>query len=194
MFKLEGNAMKTLILLAGVALAATAAVAEPTTKTVTVDRPNYDATRVIVRDKEAGTLTRETDIIRERDGATASRDYSRTRTDSGVVASGSATGFAGRTSSFDYSRTRTDTGYVASGTATGKGGRTYSYDAERIRNGSGFTAEQTVTGPKGRTLYDRDVAVTRSGGNVTRSVDVTRAKGFHRPQGLGRGIGGARRR
>lgn len=190
---MEGNAMKRLIMLAGAAFVVTTAVAEPVTKTVTVDRPNFDATRVIVRDKQAGTLTRDTDIIRARDGATASRDYSRTRTDDGVVASGSSTGFGGRGSSFDYARTRTDTGFVAGGTATGRDGRTYIYNAEKVRNGSGFTSDRTVTGPNGRTLYDRNVAVDRSGGNVTRSVDVTRAKGFHGPQRHGRGIGGARR-
>jgi hypothetical protein len=187
--------MKTLLLLAGAALAATAATAEPTTKTITVDQPNYDATRVIVRDKEAGTLIRETSVIRERDGATASRDYSRTRTDTGVVASGSATGFAGKTRSFDYERTRTETGSTTTGSATGRNGQNYALSGNRTRTGSGFTANQNIVNTgNGRTIYDRNVAVDRSAGNVTRSVDVTRAKGFHRPQGLGRGIGGARRR
>jgi hypothetical protein len=192
---MEGNTMKKLILFAGAALAATTAVAEPVTKTVTIDRPNYDATRVIVRDKEAGTYTRDTDIVRERDGASASRDYSRTRTDTGVVASGSATGFAGKTRSFDYERTHTDSGSVTTGTATGRNGQNYALSGNRTRTGSGFTANQNVVNTgNGRTIYDRNVAVDRSGGNVTRSVDVTRAKGFHRPQGLGRGNGGARRR
>jgi hypothetical protein len=192
---MEGNPMKNLMLFAGAALLATTVAAEPVTKTVTVDRPNYDATRVIVRDKEAGTLTRDTDIIRERDGATASRDYSRTRTDTGAVVSGSATGFAGKTRSFGYERTRTETGSVTSGTATGRNGQSYALSGNRTRTGSGFTTNQNIVNSgNGRTVYDRNVAVDRSGGNVTRSVDVTRAKGFHRPQGLGRGIGGARRR
>lgn len=159
--------MKMLIMLAGAALAATTAVAEPVTKTITFDRPNYDATRVVVRDKDARTLTRDTDVIRERDGATASRDYSRTRTDSGFVAEGSQTGF---------------------------GGRTYTYDAARVRTASGYNSDRTVTGANSSPLYNRNVAVDRSGGNVTRSVDVTRAKGFHRTQGRGRGLGGGRRR
>jgi hypothetical protein len=181
------------LLMSAAALSASTAFAEPVTKTVTVDRPNYEGSRVIVRDKAAGTLTRDTDVTRKSDGATASRDYSRTRTDTGVVASGSETGFAGKTRSFDYERTRTDTGYTATGTATGKGGRTYSYDADKVRTDTGYTSGKTVTGPQGRTLYNRDVAVDRSGGNVTRSVDVTRAKGFHRPQVRGRGFGGGRR-
>jgi hypothetical protein len=186
--------MKAMILIASVAaLAATAAYAEPVTRTVTVDKPNYEGTRVVVRDKAVGTLTRDTDVTRKSDGATASRDYSRTRTETGVTASGSQTGFAGNTRSFDYERTRTDTGFTASGTATGRGGNTYSYDAEKVRTGSGFTSDRSVTGPNGRMLYDRDVAVDRSGGNVTRSVDVTRAKGFHRPQVAGHGFRGGRR-
>lgn len=186
--------MKAAILMIGIAaMSASAAHADPVTKTVTVDKPNYEGTRVIVRDKAAGTLTRDTDVTRKSDGATASRDYSRTRTDTGVVASGSETGFGGKTRSFDYSRTKTDTGYTASGTATGKGGRTYTYSADKVRNGSGYTSDRTVTGPAGKTLYSRDVTVDRSGGNVTRSVDVTRAKGFHPRQSIGRGFGGGRR-
>jgi hypothetical protein len=186
--------MKARLFLMSVAmLGASAAFAEPVTKTVTVDRPNHEGTRVIVRDKDAGTMTRDTDVTRKSDGATASRDYSRTRTDTGVVASGSETGFGGKTRSFDYERTRTDTGYTATGTATGKGGRTYSYEADKVRTDTGYTSGKTVTGPQGRTLYNRDVAVGRAGGNVTRSVDVTRAKGFHRPQVRGRGFGGGRR-
>lgn len=186
--------MKASFLLMSIAaLSASTAFAEPVTKTVTVDRPNYEGSRVIVRDKAGGTLTRDTDVTRKSDGATASRDYSRTRTDTGVVASGSETGFAGKTRSFDYERTRTDSGYTATGTTTGKGGRTYSYEADKVRTGTGYTSGKTVTGPRGRTLYNRDVAVDRTGGIVTRSVDVTRAKGFHRPQVRGRGFGGGRR-
>jgi hypothetical protein len=181
------------LLMSAAALSAGAAFAEPVTKTVTVDRPNYEASRVIVRDKDVGTLARDTDVTRKSDGATASRDYSRTRTDTGVVASGSQTGFAGKTRSFEYERTRTGTGYTASGSATGKGGRTYTYEANKVRTGTGYTSGKTVTGPQGRALYNRDVAVDRSGGNVTRSVDVTRAKGFHPAQARGRGIGGGRR-
>lgn len=187
--------MKTLLLIASAAaLAATAAYAEPVTRTVTVDGPKYDGTRTIVRDKEAGTLTRETDVVRERDGATASRDYSRTRTDAGVSVSGSQTGFAGRTRSYDYDRTRTDTGSTTTGTATGRRDQTYALSGNRTKTDTGYTANQNIVNGNGRTLYNRDTVVTRSNGNVTRSIDVTRAKGFHKPQGFGRGIRGARRR
>jgi hypothetical protein len=183
-----------LLIASAAALAATTATAEPVTKTVTVDRPNYDATRVVVRDKAAGTLTRDTDVIRERDGATASRDYSRTRTDSGVSVSGSATGFGGKSRSYDYNRTRTDTGSTTSGTATGRNGQRYTLSGSRTKTETGHVANQNIVNGNGRTVYNRDATVSRSGGNVTRSVDVTRAKGFHPRQAGGRGLGGGRRR
>ena len=187
--------MKTMLLIASAAaLALTPAHAEPVTKTVTVDGPKFDGTRTTVRDKAAGTLTRETDVVRARDGATASSDYSRTRTDAGVAVSGSQTGFAGRTRSYDYDRTRTDTGSTTTGTATGRGGQTYALSGNRTKTDTGFTANQNIVSGDGRTVYNRDASLSRSSGNVTRSVDVTRAKGFHKPQGVGRGIRGARRR
>jgi hypothetical protein len=186
--------MKAIIVFAGVAaLTATAALAEPVTRTVTVDKPNYTGTRVIVRDKAEGSVTRDTDVTRKSDGATSTRNYSRNRTETGVVASGSSTGFNGKTRSFDYERTRTEGGFIASGTATGRNGQTYDYSANRTRTATGYTSNRNVVNGSGRTLYNRDVAVDRSGGNVTRSVDVTRAKGFHRPQVVGRGLGGGRR-
>jgi hypothetical protein len=186
--------MKTMLLIASAAaLATTAATAEPVTKTVAVDRPNYDATRTVVRDKDAGTHSRDTDITRDRDGATASRDYSRTRTDSGVSVFGSATGLGGKTRSFDYDRTRTNTGSSTSGTATGRNGQTYALSGTRTRTDTGFTANQNVVNGNGRTVYNRDASLSRSGGNVTRSVDVTRASGFHRPRVAGHGFGGGRR-
>jgi hypothetical protein len=186
--------MKAMTLIVGIAaLTATAATAEHVTRTVTVDKPNYEGTRVTVRDKAEGTVTRDTDVTRKSDGATASRDYSRDRTETGVVASGSATGFNGKTRSFDYERTRTDSGFTANGNATGRNGQTYDYSADRTRTDTGYVSNRNVVNGDGRTLYNRDVAVNRSGGNVTRSVDVTRAKGFHRPQVARRGIGGGRR-
>jgi hypothetical protein len=195
LFNTELIAMKTMLLIASAAVLALApANAEPGTKTVVVDGPKFDSTRTTVRDKAAGTLTRETDVVRARDGATASSNYSRTRTDTGVSVSGSQTGFAGRTRSYDYNRTRTETGSTTTGTATGRDGQTYALSGNRTKTATGFTANQNIVNSDGRTVYNRDISVSRSGGNVTRSVDVTRAKGFHKPQGVGRGIRGARRR
>jgi hypothetical protein len=160
------------------------ALAEPVTRTTTFDGPKVDATR----DKTAGTYSRDTTATRADDGAAATRSYDRTRTDTGVTASGSATGFAGNTRSFDYQRTRTDTGYTASGTATGRNGQTYTMSGQGTRTGTGYMRGQTVTNGAGTTVYDRSVVGSRSGGQVTRDVSVTRAAGFHRPR-----FGGGRR-
>ena len=89
------------------AVLAIPAFAEPVTKTVTIDRPNYDGTRTIVRDKDAGTLSRDTQVTRASDGATATREYDRTRTADGFTASGSSTNFKGETRSFERTHTRT---------------------------------------------------------------------------------------
>jgi len=147
--------MKSFLILAVTTLAASAALAEPHTRTATVDGPTVAGTRTIVRDPAAGTLKRSTDATRKRDGATASRDYS---------------------------RTRTATGFTATGTATGFNGQTYTGTGQRVRNGdgSGYTAGQTIVNGDGKTVYDRDVVVARSGGQATRSVNVTGPTGAQR--------------
>jgi opacity protein-like surface antigen len=124
------------LLLAGISalLIAPAAAADPVTKTITIDTPRYEGTKTITRDREDGTLTRDTDVTRKSDGATASRDYERARTDTGVTASGSATRFNGDTRSFDYERTRAAHGYNAEGTLTRFNGKTYDYTAT-VRRG-----------------------------------------------------------
>ena len=146
--------MKTLVLLPLIGLAASAALADPVTRATTYDGPNASGTRVAVRDKDAGTYSRDTNVVRKSDGATASRDYDRTRTDSG---------------------------YTASGTATGRNGQTYALSADRARTDNGYTADRTVTNASGATLYDRSVVATRANGNVDRTVTTSRAAGFQRP-------------
>lgn len=181
--------MKTHILIATAALAASGgAFAEPVTRTTTFDGPKVDATRVAVRDKAAGTYSRDTTATRASDGATASRTYDRTRTDTGVAVSGSATGFAGNTRSFAYERSRTDNGYSATGTAIGRNGETYTLAGQGSRNVTGYTRSQSVTNASGTALYDRNVVASRTNGQFTRDVSVTRAAGLHRP-----GFGGGRR-
>ena len=64
----------------------------------------------------------------------------------------------------------------------------------RTKTDTGFTANQDIVNGDGCTVYNRDAIVSRSGGNVTRSVDVTRAKGFSKRQTSERGIWDARRR
>ena len=92
----------TKLLLAGIAavLIAPAALADPVTKTITIDTPKYEGTKTITRDKDEGILTRNTDLTRKSDGATASRDYTLTRTAHGYNAEGTLTRFNGET--YDY--------------------------------------------------------------------------------------------
>lgn len=172
---------KFLIVPALAAILAGPALAEPVTKTVTIDRPNYDGTRTTVIDKDAGTLSRDVQVTRASDGATATRSYDRTRTDSGFTDSGSATNFKGETRSFERTRTRTDAGSSTSGSYTTRGGETYTTSGNRTRTDTGFTANQNIRDASGATVYNRDVTASRAGGQVTRSVDVTRAEGFHPP-------------
>ena len=92
----------TKLFLAGAAAAiiASGALADPVTKTVTIDTPKYDGTRTIAGDKEAGTLSKDAEVTRKSDGATASREYDRQRTAHGYNAEGSVTRFNGK--KYDY--------------------------------------------------------------------------------------------
>ena len=176
---------KFLLVPALAAILAGPVMAEPVTKTVTIDRPNYDGTATIVRDKEAGTLSRDTQVTRASDGAIATREFDRARTADGFTASGSATNFDGETRSFERTRTRTDTGSSTSGSYTTRGGETYTTSGNRTRTDTGFTANQNIKDNTGATVFNRDVTATRANCQVTRSVDVTRAEGFrppHRPE------------
>ncbi|MES2097281.1 MAG: hypothetical protein V4459_11040 [Pseudomonadota bacterium] len=144
--------MKSLLFIAPLAALIALPAHAQSTRTTTVDTPNYDGTRIVTRDG-AGNVSRDTDVTRKSDGATASRDVDRTKTDTGYTASGSASGFDGKSVSYAGSRTKTDTGY---------------------------TTSQSLTGGGGTTLWSRDKSVSRVGGRVDKSVDVSRASGFSR--------------
>jgi hypothetical protein len=184
--------MKFLTCTALLALAiATPAFAEPVTKTVTIDTPKYDGTRIITRDKEAGTFTRDTDLTRKSDGATATRDFERDRTATGFTASGTATGFDGKTRSFDLTHTRTTTGSTTNGNYTSRSGENYTFTGDHAKTETGFTANRNVKNSSGTTVYNRDTAVSRANGEVTRTSTITRAQGFHAPRVV-RGLAGHR--
>lgn len=179
--------MKTYILMSIAVLTVSgAAFAEPVTRTTTYDGPKTDGTRTSVRDKAAGTYSRDTSVTRASDGATATREYDRARTETGVTVSGSATGFAGNTRSFDYDRTRTDTDYTASGTATGRGGQSYTLAGQGTKTDTGYTRDRTITNGSGTTVSDRSVVATRANGQVSRTVSTSRAAGAPRPRFGGR--------
>jgi opacity protein-like surface antigen len=146
-----------IMLLAGIAAAVltTVASADPVTKTVTIDNNKYEGTKTITRDKEAGTLSKDTDVTRKSDGATASRDYDRQRTDNGFTASGSATNFNGQTRSFDYERDRTAHGYNAEGTITRFNGQTYDYTAKLRRGENRVARSQVLRNDQGQVVAAR---------------------------------------
>lgn len=150
--------------------------------TGTIDTPAYSGSRTVTRDPAAGTLSRDTELMRKSDGAVATSSFDRQKTGTGVTASGSQTGFGGNTRSFDYARERTGNGVTATGTAIGRGGQTYNYDAARTRTADGYTNSRTVTNGAGETLYSRSATGSRAGGQITRDVSTTRAEGFRRPE------------
>ena len=153
----------TKFLLAGIAaiLMAPAAAADPVTKTITVDTPRYEGTKTITRDHEAGSLSRDAELTRKSDGAVATRDYDRQRTDTGVTASGSTTRFNGDTRSFDYDRTRTAHGYDATGTVTGFNGNSYDYSAKLRRGEYRVAKRQVLRNENGRVVAARRVVRPR---------------------------------
>lgn len=188
--------MKTLyIALGAVALTASPGFAQ-TTRTVTIDTPRVEGERTITRDPATGTVARDAELTRKSDGATATRSYDRQRTETGVTASGSSTGFGGRTRSFDYERVRDGNGgFTSNGTVTRRDGETFTGTGSRTRTDDGFTSNRNVLNGAGETVYNRDASVSRSNGQVRRSVDVTRAEGFRRPRANGpRGLRGPRGR
>jgi hypothetical protein len=173
-----------LFLFAGVAAALCVPAivhADPHTRTVTVDAPRYEGSRTTTRDRETGTVDRDAELTRRSDGATATREYDRQRTDSGVVASGSTTRFNGDTRSFDYQRERTGRFYRAEGNVTGFNGETYDYDAAGRRTPNGFVRHQGVRNDEGELVAGRRVAVRQGpNGGVVRRATSVRAPAVHR--------------
>lgn len=149
--------MMKMLALAGIAgaMIGSAALADPVTRTITYDGVRYDGTKTVTRDREAGTVSKDWDVVRASDGATASRDYDRSRTDSGFVASGSRTQFDGDTRSWDYQRTRTPHGYTADGSFTRYNGSTYDYNARVVRGQHRVGKAQVIRNDSGRVVAAR---------------------------------------
>lgn len=161
-----------------IALPAIAAAQQ--TRTVTFDGPRYEGSRTTTVDREAGTVSRDGEMTRVRDGATATRTYDRQRTETGSVATGSATNFQGQTRTFEMERTRTARGSRGEGTATGFDGQTYELNSAKRRGpNGGFVRRQGVRNSDGELVAGRRVAVRRgeNGGVVRRS------KAFRKPRG-----------
>lgn len=146
----------TILALAAAGLIAAPALAQES-RTVTIDTERYEGTRTTERDRDEGSLTRETDVTRKSDGATASRDFSRQRTEDGVVRDRSGTDFQGRSATSHYERERTPHGWQASGERVQRDGDVIAYRGQarvgehRVvkreavsRNGQPVAARRTV--------------------------------------------------
>lgn len=140
-----------------------AALADPVTKTWTVDTPRYEGTKTVTRDREEGTVAKDAELTRKSDGAVATREYDRARTDSGFAASGSRTQFDGDTRSWDYQRTRTANGYDAQGSLTRFNGQSYDYDAKVRRGEHRVGRVQVVRNDSGQVVAARKTIRPRRG-------------------------------
>ena len=153
------------LMLGGIAatITATAAFADPVTRTYTIDTPNYEGTKTVARDKEAGTVSKDAELTRLSDGAVATHEYDRARTESGAVASGSTTRFNGDTRSFDYQRTRTAHGYNTEGSVTRFNGETYDYSAKLRRGEYRVARSQVLRNDSGQVVAARRTVRPRRG-------------------------------
>lgn len=153
------------LIMAGAAaiISASAALAEPVTRTIAIDTPKVEGSRTVTRDREAGTVSKDTELTRKSDGATASREYDRQRTENGFTASGSRTQFDGDTRSWDYERTRIAHGYNAEGSVTRFNGKTYDYDAKLRRGEHRVAKKHVLRNEQGKVIAARKVVRPRRG-------------------------------
>jgi hypothetical protein len=169
--------MKNLISLSITAmLIASPALAERT-KTVTVDNEKVSGSKTIARDGQGNVVVDGT-LTRKRDGATATHNYDRTRTENGWTASGQQTDFQGRSRGFDYQRARTGNGFEATGSAYNRRGDEYGYSAYGQRGENSRERGRNVT-RNGAVVYDRvDTATRNDAGQIVRNSAVTRDPTF----------------
>ena len=153
------------LMLGGLAaiLTTTGALADPVTRTYTIDTPRYEGEKVVTRDREAGTVSKDAELTRKSDGAVASREYDRSRTENGFTASGSRTRFDGDSRSWDYKRTRTQDGWNAEGSVTGFNGKSYDYDAKLRRGEHRVGKSQVLRNEDGKVVAARRTVRPRRG-------------------------------
>ena len=162
----------TILTLAAAAMIAAPALAQQS-NTVTVDTPRYEGTHTTERDRAEGSLTRETDLTRKGDGATASSDFARQRTEDGVTRDRSSTDFQGRTATSHYERERTARGWRASGERVQRDGDVITYGARGARTEHGRVTRQTVA-INGDPVAARRVQVARGPRGANKRVAVRR--------------------
>jgi len=149
----------TILTLAAAGLIAAPALAQQT-RTVTIDTPRYEGTRTAERDRAEGTQTRETDVTRKSDGATASRDFSRQRTEDGVTRDRTGTDFQGRTATSHYERERTAHGWQASGERVQRDGDVLTYQGQ-ARVGEHRVVKREAVARNGQPIAARRVVRPR---------------------------------
>ena len=159
--------MKTSIVLALAAagLTATPALAQAS-RTVAMDGPRYEATRSSAYDRDEQSLSRETEVTRKSDGATANSTFERQRTEDGVTRDRATTDFAGRESSTSYERHRTSEGWESEGQHVRHDGTVADYTGQGTRTETGYVAHQTraINGqPAGSRTVERTRSPRRTG-------------------------------
>ena len=145
---------------------ATTPVAAQETRTVTVDAPRYDATQTSTYNRDTHTVTRETDLTRSSDGATASSNFERQRTEEGITRDRASSDFAGRESSTSCERRRTADGWESEGQHVRRDGVVADYQGQGTRTDAGYVAHQSrsVDGrPAGTRKVERTHAPRRTG-------------------------------
>lgn len=158
--------IRTVLMFAAAGLAATPALAQQS-RTVTVDAPRYEGTRTSEYDRDARTLTSETDLTRKSDGATASSNLVRQRTEEGITRERASSDFHGRTSNTSYQRRRTADGWESEGQHVRRNGSVADYTGQGTRTDTGYTAHQTRS-VNGQPRGSRTVEVTRPPRRATR--------------------------
>jgi hypothetical protein len=158
-----------LLAMAAPAVAQQAAPPEPVTRSF--DGPRASGSTSIVRAE--GSVSRDSEVTRKRDGATMTSSQTRSRDDSGVSREASRTGFDGRTASGSYQRTRTDSGFVETGSATGPGGRSYTLEGSGSRTENGHSRARSISTDDGRTIASRRVDVSRGDGRISRDAEAS---------------------
>ncbi|WP_017666155.1 hypothetical protein [Porphyrobacter sp. AAP82] len=167
--------------LAAIALAAPLA-AQDKSRTKTYEGDRFTATQTTTVNPETGTATRTGVAVNTANGKTATSIAVRQRTATGATVSVTQTGTQGRTRDLRGERVRTEGGSTFTGTATGRGGKTYGLAGSRSRDGQGNSqASQSVTNSAGETIAARDRVTTRANGQVSTSINRTRAEGVSRP-------------
>ena len=139
----------TILTVAAASLIAAPALAQQS-KSVTIDTPRYEGTRTTKRDRAEGSLTRKID------GATASRDFARQRTEDGATRDRSGTDFQGRTTTSHYERERTALGWQASGERVQRDGDVIAYRGQ-ARVGEHRIVKREAIARSGQTVAARRV-------------------------------------